>query len=232
MPQPNGPTLRVNPIEEGGLLLDRVVDSLRESILSGDLAPGTRLSVPELARQLNVSRTPAREALHRLQNEGLVTVTPRRGAEVLAGRPNDLAELFEFREALEGMAARLAAKRMTPKEKTRLRETFEAHAEAVHGSNLSAHLEHDQVFHELFVTGARNKRISDELSKIRAQLTLITRTMSALPGALDEPVVNAHEAILTAIEASNAREAESAARLHVRGILSFYSEQTPERSAT
>lgn len=214
--------LGVAPIENDGLLLDRVVDAVREAIITGALAPGTRLSVPELARQLNVSRTPAREALQKLQHEGLVTVTPRRGAEVLGGQPGDLAELFEYREALEGMAAKLAATRMTDAEKASLQRCFEAHADAVERSNVVSHIEQDREFHNIFIEGARNKRIADELARIRSQLAVITRTMSAVPGALSQSVVDVHKAILDAITAGDGRAAEQAARTHVRGILDFY----------
>lgn len=214
--------LGVAPIENDGLLLDRVVDAVREAIITGALAPGTRLSVPELARQLNVSRTPAREALQKLQHEGLVTVTPRRGAEVLGGQPGDLAELFEYREALEGMAAKLAATRMTDAEKASLQRCFEAHADAVERSNVVSHIEQDREFHNIFIEGARNKRIADELARIRSQLAVITRTMSAVPGALSQSVVDVHKSILDAITAGDGRAAEQAARTHVRGILDFY----------
>lgn len=227
----SGAPLQVAPIENDGLLLDRVVDALRAAILAGSIAPGTRLSVPELARQLNVSRTPAREALQRLQHEGLVSMTPRRGAEVLGGRPGDLRELFEFREALEGMAARLAATRMTAQEKDRLGEEFEAHAAAVRRSDLFDHIEHDQEFHEIFIAGARNKRIADELARVRSQLTVITRTMSAVPGALSRPVIDVHKAMLDAILAGDGRAAEIAARSHVRGILDFYLNHPEQSSA-
>lgn len=222
MTEPSAATLAVAPIENDGLLLDRVVDAVREAIITGALAPGTRLSVPELARQLNVSRTPAREALQKLQHEGLVTVTPRRGAEVLGGQPSDLTELFEYREALEGMAARLAATRMTDDEKSLLRKCFEAHADAVEKANVVEHIERDREFHDIFITGARNKRIADEVGRIRSQLAVITRTMSAVPGALSQSVVDVHRSILEAIAAGDARAAEQAARTHVRGILEFY----------
>jgi DNA-binding GntR family transcriptional regulator len=215
----------IAPVVATDLLLDRVADAIRSAILDGKLAPGTRLSVPELARQLNVSRTPAREALFRLEREGLVSVTPRRGAVVLDGKPADLVELFEFREALEGMSARLAAERMTDDGKSELREAFERHAAAVRKRDLRSHMAYDARFHELFVAGARNQRIADELQRIRSQLQLLTRTMSALPGALDERVIGVHEAILTAIEQGNRRSAEAAARSHVRGILEFYQAQ-------
>jgi len=218
-------SFRMYPIEDGESLLDRVTAVIRKAIVDGEIAPGVRLSVPELARQLNVSRTPAREALLRLQHEGLVDVTPRRGAIVMDGKPSDMVELYQFREALEGMAARLAATTMTEAQKAELRTAFEAHARAIHDSDMAGHIEHDREFHELFISGSGNGRIAGELARVRDQLTLFTRRMSARPDAMTVPIVEAHEAILTAIEEGRARDAESAARGHVRAILAFYGDE-------
>ncbi|CAN5343941.1 GntR family transcriptional regulator [soil metagenome] len=219
-------TFRVIPIDEGQSLLDRVAGVLRTAILDGELPAGTRLSVPELARQLNVSRTPTREALLRLAHEGLVDTAPRKGAVVADGKPSDLVDLFQFREALEGMAARLAAGRMHDNDKIRMRAAFEDHARAVRATDLTGHIDHDKVFHEIMIDSAGNRRITNELNRLRAQLQLFTRTMSAEPGAMAQPMIDAHEAILVAIEQGNTRAAEAAARAHVRGILAFYRTHT------
>jgi DNA-binding GntR family transcriptional regulator len=119
------------------------------------------------------------------------------------------------------MAARLAARQMSDDHKMRLRESFEAHSAAVRAADLDGHMEHDRESHELFIAGSGNARIRDELVRVRSQLTLYSRNMSTRPGALDQPVIDAHEAILLAIEAGTGRDAETAARSHVRGILAF-----------
>jgi DNA-binding GntR family transcriptional regulator len=219
----------MRPIEDGHSLLDRVTDSVRQAILSGEVAPGSRLSVPEIARQLNVSRTPAREALLRLQHEGLVEVNPRRGAVVLDGNSNDLRELFQYREALEGMAARLAAHDMSPKAKANLRQNFERHVAAVEAQDLVGHAKYDRMFHEAFIEGSGNHHFISELSRVRSLLTLLMSEMSAQPGALSGSLVIAHEKLLIAIENSDGDAAERIARSHVRGILEFSLEH-PEAS--
>ncbi|MFE9096749.1 GntR family transcriptional regulator [Streptomyces sp. NPDC007264] len=221
MSESTEPALGLPPINGGERLHDRVATTIRDAILAGKLAPGSRLSVPELSRQLQVSRTPAREALFLLQAEGLVSVTPRRGAVVLSGKPADLVELFEYREGLEGMAARLAAQRMSDAEKDDLRAAFDAHANSVAASDVSGHLEHDRRFHEVFIAGSRNRRITEELARLRSQVTLLTAKMSAEEGALDH-VVEAHRAIMDGILSGDGRRAEKAARVHVRAILDFY----------
>src|SRR5258708_22450111 len=103
-------------------LTERVTAIIRQAILSGKFAPGTRLSVPELARQLGVSRTPAREALLILESEGLLATRSGLGLEVLIGDHDNLIEILELREAMEGLAARLAAERMSESERQKLSE--------------------------------------------------------------------------------------------------------------
>src|SRR3954464_13353733 len=93
-------------------LADIAFDKMGEAILEGEFRPGERLSEAHLARQLGISRGPLREALGRLEGR-LVLRTPRIGVSVIALSTKDLAQLFEVREALEGMACRLAAQRIT-----------------------------------------------------------------------------------------------------------------------
>src|SRR5436305_4452824 len=108
---------RLGPVERSSLLANDVADRLRDAILAGELQPGQRLSVPDLARLLDTSRTPVREALYVLERAGLAEIRPRRGAVVFGGGRESLREMLELREALDGMAARLAAQRMTDTER-------------------------------------------------------------------------------------------------------------------
>lgn len=215
---------RVAPIESSDLLADRVVETLRSAILEGELPPGARLSVPELARQLNVSRTPAREALIRLENLGLVHMMPRRGAVVLSGDASDIIEIFQYREALEGMAARLCTRAIDEETLGTLRAEFNAHIEAVEHGDPSEHIAHDQRFHSLIASASGNKRIASELERVHSQLEVLTRTGSTEPGAMGEAIIGAHREMLQAIESRDGRAAEQAARRHARGVLHFYEE--------
>ena len=94
-------------------LRDSIADSLRESIINGKIKPGERLLEPIVAKQLGVSRTPVREAFFQLESEGLVEVMPRRGAIVSEISVNDANELYSVRAVLEGLAAKLASKRIS-----------------------------------------------------------------------------------------------------------------------
>ncbi|NNH05022.1 GntR family transcriptional regulator [Microbacterium ulmi] len=117
---------------ESDLARDRIYELLKAEILSGQVAPGTALSENVLARQHGVSRTPAREAIHRLSLEGLVEAVPKRGTFVAPlPSPREVRELYELREAIAGMAARLAARRGTPDGIADLHRIRDAMAEAV-----------------------------------------------------------------------------------------------------
>ena len=213
------------PVVAGDRLVDQVTDALRAAITSGVLAPGTHLSVPAVAARMGVSRTPARDALFRLGSEGLVEIIPRRGAVVVGGRLDDLVELFEIREALEGMVGRLAAQRRTESDLKILRKSFQAHTRAVARQDTAAHIEHDAHFHEALATASGNARMVEQLGRTRDQLALLTQAMSVRPGALDDRVIDIHRRILDAVESRDARAAERSARAHVRGILDFYQDE-------
>jgi DNA-binding GntR family transcriptional regulator len=106
---------------------EAVYRQLRQRILIGQLSPGSRLSVPAIARELGVSRSPVRDAVLQLVREGLGQETLNRGAVVRTLSREELANLYEAGEALEGMAARLAAHRCGPALRRRLSELLEMH---------------------------------------------------------------------------------------------------------
>jgi DNA-binding GntR family transcriptional regulator len=203
------------------LLVAGVVDRLREAILSGRLPAGARLSVPELAAQLGVSRTPVREALFALQRSGLAVMRPRRGAVVFGGGRRELTQLFELREALDGMAARLAAERMSDHERGELVTVASHHDAALDAGDVDTHIALDVELHRVICGGAHNEPLAADLSRLRDQLVLVMRTCSAAPGAMGRGVRRDHHAIVDAVVRGDADAAETAARAHVRNILRF-----------
>src|SRR5262245_10478728 len=108
-----------------GLSVQRLFARLVDAIINGRLAPGAKLNEPDLSRGFGVSRGPLREAIRRLEERQLVRCTPNSGARVIVHTPQEVIEAYEIREALEGMAARLAAVNMTDEERLDLRNAFE-----------------------------------------------------------------------------------------------------------
>lgn len=210
----------MDPIAPVEPLTERVARTLREAIVDGKLTPGERLSVPELARRLGVSRTPAREALLLLEREGLVANRPRLGAEVLRASDTGFGELVDIREALDGMVARLAAERMTDSEHEELQALLKAHDKVLRNSDLDNHIAFDLEFHGLLRDGARNGRLAKALLDIERQIQLHMRVVGNAPG-LAKAVMHDHGAIVDAIVARNPDAAEKAARAHVHRMRKF-----------
>ena len=123
----DSPLLGEAPETDSGTLSEQVFRRIREAIVRGDVAPGSKISEPELARTYGISRGPLREAIHRLEGQRLVVRVPHAGARVAALSLAELVELYEIRESLEGMACRLAAERLTPQGIDELRQLLDTH---------------------------------------------------------------------------------------------------------
>ncbi|MCF8549196.1 MAG: GntR family transcriptional regulator [Pontimonas sp.] len=190
---------------------------LRELILDHKLPPGSRLSVPEIAKLLGVSRTPAREAIAEIVSEGLAVKRANRGAVVVDLTGNDLVEIYLLREVLEGLAARLATLRRTPQQLTVLEEILTAHDRAVKDSNIQSHFDLDREFHTSILEIAGNERLTTNLGMLRSQIDIAMKTTHKGPGgialALDE-----HRSIFHHISNRNPSEAEEAARRHIQRL--------------
>jgi DNA-binding GntR family transcriptional regulator len=198
--------------------LDEVVYRvLREEILSpGGLDAGDRLDEKDLSERLGVSRTPIREAIRRLEVEGLIKRAPRRGSFVAGLSPDAIDELYSLREVLEGLAARLAAARATDAEIAALRETYARYAAAVQTRSAATILTEDTAFHELIFLATRSERLQAMLRMLRDQLRLL-RTRSVAVAGRSEKSLQEMGRVLDAIARRQPDEAEEAMRLHIRG---------------
>jgi len=192
-------------------------DKVVEAITSGEFEPGERLSEAELARQLGISRGPLREALGQLEGR-LVTRTPRIGVRVIDFTRDDLESLFTTREALEGMAARLASERMSDAKLRELRDLLESH---MHQPELAAgeayvQRSRDDDFHFSIIRGAASERLERLLmNEIYYQLRIHRRKSSTQPGrAL--AALNEHQMIVQSLESRDPDRAEAAMRTHIR----------------
>lgn len=140
-------------------LRDVVFNTLRKEILTGKLKPGERLMEIHLANKLGVSRTPIREAIRKLELEGLVIMIPRRGAEVAKISWKSLKDVMEVRQALDVLAIELACDRMTQEEMDKLRQANEDFKIATESTDTRKIAEADVAFHDIIVVSTRNDRL-------------------------------------------------------------------------
>lgn len=199
--------------DEGPRVGDRVHATLRRRILTGGLPPGSRLSVPAIARELGVSRSPVRDAVLRLEREGLAEETFNRGAVVPSPDRRHLVSLYEAREALEGAAARLAAPRMDHLARRTMLALLQEHREVVSAQDFDRHIEVDAAFHRQVRAVARSPVITRMLEEVQGQVMLAMRWTS-VSGGLDNALSD-HVAIFEALAAGDAPASETAARQHI-----------------
>ncbi|WP_158542779.1 GntR family transcriptional regulator [Phytoactinopolyspora halophila] len=200
--------------KRSGALAEQAYVALRDAILSHQLEPGDRLSVPELARQLGISRSPTREAITRIAHEGLARLEPHQGAVVADIRSEDLVEIYALREVLEGLAARLAAQRASDDDVTRLRQLMEEHEQAAAVDDVERHYELDQRFHSEIRRVAGNRRLVESLDVLQGQIRIGMFTTHRSLGGLPQTVAE-HRAIFNAVAARDPEAAEHAGRAHV-----------------
>jgi DNA-binding GntR family transcriptional regulator len=182
-------------------------------IESGRLQPGSRLLEVELAERLGISRTPVREAIKRLETQGLVSHEPNQGAVITKLDHARTVELYIVREVLEGVAARQAATSATAQELEILRLTMEEDWKYV--DRHEKLVIRDRLFHKQIQLTARNRFLDDILNNMRISQILMTGTTLAVK-ARPTALLEEHQAIVDAILARDADKAEAAARYHVR----------------
>ena len=151
-------------------LRDVVFNTLREAILKGDLKPGERLMELQLASQLGVSRTPIREAIRMLEQEGLAVTIPRKGAEVAKMTLKGMEDVLEIREALDILACQLACTRITTEQLALLEEKKIAFEKSLKSKNVKEIAETDVAFHDVIYQATGNPKLVNMLNNLREQI--------------------------------------------------------------
>ncbi|MGW2344161.1 GntR family transcriptional regulator [Streptomyces sp. NPDC001661] len=208
----------VNPVAAGSLLADRAYEELKGAVLANRLRPGDALSVPALAAQLSISRSPVREAVQRLIHDGLATHVPHKGAVVATVDVEDVRQLYVVREVMEGLAARLATERLDASRLAELRDLLERHEREVGtGVDERTHIEMDMAYHRMIREVADNPHLTAALDTIqgRAHLALhqLWRGQEAPRLAVAE-----HRRIFEAMTSGDPDAADLAARDHIRKL--------------
>ncbi|EHU0373545.1 GntR family transcriptional regulator [Vibrio cholerae] len=196
---------------------ENLTEYLIEAIVEGQLAPGSKISEPELAKQFQVSRGPLREALMRVEGLGLIERIPHIGARVIQLSPTKLVELYAVREALEGMAARLAAHNITEIELAGLESllsTHSTHIDQVEGASYF-HQQGDFDFHYRIIQASRNQQLIGLLCDELYHLLRMYRYQSPRSHSRPVEALEEHKFILRAIRQRDEELAEMLMRRHI-----------------
>ncbi len=195
-------------------LRDVVFNTLRQAILKGELEPGERLMEIQLAERLGVSRTPIREAIRKLELEGLVLMIPRKGAEVARISEKSLKDVLEVRRSLEELAIELTCQRISEEGIKEIEEAQKAFADAIYKGDVMAIAEADEQFHELIYKATGNKRLVQILNNLREQMYRY-RLEYIKDGGKRQVLLVEHENILRCIRKHSIAEAKAAVREHI-----------------
>ncbi len=193
-------------------LSDQAYHALRSSILNRRIEPGERLIVRELSEALELSATPIKSALSSLAREGLVVYTPHQGYAVPELSHRDVAEIYQLREVVDGLAARLAAHSEADTLVADLDELLEAQRTCA-SNDLERYGDLDLDFHRTIWEASGNRRLLDMAANFQHQLRLLFSTSVMAPGRLADSI-GEHEAIINAIRAGRPDEAEAQMRAH------------------
>lgn len=205
-------------------LREVVFNTLREAILTGKLQPGERLMEIQIAETLGVSRTPVREAIRKLEIEGLAVMIPRKGAEVAKITKKQLRDVLEVRKALEELAVQLACERISKEEIEELERAHEEVIKMAQEQNLMEIVRADVHFHQVIYHAADNERLLQILYNLRQQMYRY-RLEYLKNTANHELIIEEHTAILNAVKALNVEGATEAMRSHIdnqeNGVISL-----------
>ena len=209
----NEPNFEVN-MNEYLPLRDVVFNTLRQAILRGELKPGERLMELKLANKLGVSRTPIREAIRKLELEGLVIMSPRKGAEVAEITEDNLRDVLEVRGALEELAMKLACRRIAKEEIMKLKKASRNFDEALNSEDVTKIAEADVAFHDIIYMATNNKRLIQLLNNIREQMYRY-RVEHLKQKDCYARLTKEHREMIVALEEGNEEQALSLIKEHI-----------------
>ncbi len=176
------------PMEKHLTLREKILENIRDSIVSGSLKAGSRVSEPELAERYGISRTPVREAFRQLETEGYLTVIPRRGAVVSQFTPKDVEEFYAIKSIMEGYAAHRACENFTEKDLDRLQGINDKLAELARAGDIKNFFKVHNSFHELFIKAADNEKLRELIGGLVTKFQRLRFTSLSLPGRMEVSV--------------------------------------------
>ena len=198
-------------IEKHLTLREKILETIRDAIMSGALKPGEKVAEPELAERFGISRTPIREAFRQLESEGYLTVIPRKGAVVVSFSPKEIEEFYAIKSILEGYAARRACSNLTGREVEKLRAINDKLLQLADEGDLKHFFKVHSDFHEMFIRAADNEKLHDMISNLVGKFQRLRIASLSMPGRMHISVQE-HEKIVDAFAARDADLAEQLVR--------------------
>lgn len=195
-------------------LREVIFNSLREAIIIGELRPGERLMEVQLAEKMGVSRTPVREAIRKLELEGLVNMIPRKGAHVAELSVKDIMDVLEVRASLDGLATALAAERITDDELKELKFINGQFATYIEKENINSSIKKDVEFHDIIYKASRNDKLIAILNNLREQVQRF-RVIYIKDYSSPKNLIKEHNDIFEAMETRNPESARGLAKTHI-----------------
>jgi DNA-binding GntR family transcriptional regulator len=189
-------------------LREQIVSSLRDSIVKGELKPGQKLTEPELAERLGISRTPIREAFRQLESEGFLSVIPRRGAVVSELSRKEIADFYDIKSLLEGYAARIAAGKITDKDIRKLEGINGKLEEAARAKDLATFFKCNEDFHRVYMELCGNEKLHEIRDSMVQRYHRFRLQALSVPGRLMKSVQQ-HKNIIKAFEKHDGRLVEA-----------------------
>jgi len=176
------------PVEKPRTLRERIVDFIKDSVVTGRLKPGERVPEQEIAQNFGISRTPIREAFRQLESEGFLTVTPRKGAVVSPITDKDVSEFYAIKSLLEGYAAKTACEKLTDKEIKRLVGLNSQMRKSAEKNDVKGFFRLDNQFHDTFLKACGNEKLFNLIHHLVQQFERFRITAMSLPGRMLDSV--------------------------------------------
>lgn len=195
-------------------LRDVVFNTLRQAILTGELKPGERLMEIHLANRLGVSRTPIREAIRKLELEGLVTMIPRRGAEVAQITEKSMKDVLEVRRTLDALSAELACERISSEEEEALKKACQDFEEAVKTKDAKIIAKADVAVHDIIAAATGNQRLIQLINNLAEQMYRY-RFEYIKDASQHERIIQEHRIIYESIVKKDKEAASNMAKTHI-----------------
>ncbi len=211
-------------------IADKVFEQLKSAILSGQLKPGERLIERQLCDELEISRTPVREAIQKLKSQGLAVQIPRRGAVVSAATSKEVIDVFNIREVLEGLAGRLAAENADKRQTNELSRIVDDMSICLDNKEEERLEDLHIKFHETIYNTAGNEKLYLILVNLQEYIKAYTHVGYAFHGRREEANAE-HKKIVKAIEAHDADKAEQCAKKHIKNSRDAYIHRLEEENS-